>query len=125
MAHKRKGQLTVSGEWARHLRPVLRRAFWKGERQAENVLVRKEQGQVRTTLDDMGTVEGLLAQIEALPPETASVELWIPGHLTLREVEVTEDVAMTVLLDKLLERNLFPCGFRSEAGGRLYLYRGE
>lgn len=34
MSHKRKGQLTVSGEWARHLRPFFRRAFWKAERQA-------------------------------------------------------------------------------------------
>ena len=43
MAHKRKGQLTVSGEWARHLRPWLRRVFWKGERQAEKRLVRAEK----------------------------------------------------------------------------------
>lgn len=34
MAHKRNEHFTVSGEWARHLRPYLRRAFWKGERQA-------------------------------------------------------------------------------------------
>jgi len=43
MSNKRKGQLTVSGEWHRHLRPVLRRAFWKGERQAENAQVRDER----------------------------------------------------------------------------------
>jgi len=43
MAHKRKGQLTVSGEWARHLRPWLRRIFWKTERQAEKTLVRAEE----------------------------------------------------------------------------------
>ena len=35
MSHKRKGQLTVSGEWARHLRPWHRREFWKAERQAQ------------------------------------------------------------------------------------------
>ncbi len=34
MSHKRFNQLTVSGEWAKHLRPYLRRAFWKGERRA-------------------------------------------------------------------------------------------
>ena len=32
MSHKRKGQLTVSGEWAKHLRKFWRRQFWKGER---------------------------------------------------------------------------------------------
>ena len=35
MAHKQKGLLTNSGEWAKHLRPIGRRFFWKGERQAE------------------------------------------------------------------------------------------
>lgn len=47
MSHKRKGQLTTSGEWARHLRPTLRRAFWKKERQAEAGLVRTEQDALR------------------------------------------------------------------------------
>ncbi len=42
MAHKRSGQLTVLAEWARHLRPRLRRAFWKGERQAEKVQILEE-----------------------------------------------------------------------------------
>lgn len=39
MANKRRGQLTVTGEWARHLRPLLRRAFWKRERQAGQALI--------------------------------------------------------------------------------------
>ena len=34
MSHKRRDQLTVSGEWATHLRPVHKRAFWKAERSA-------------------------------------------------------------------------------------------
>lgn len=42
MTRKHKGQLTMSGEWARHLRPLLRRVFWKGERQAEKRLIRAE-----------------------------------------------------------------------------------
>lgn len=42
MANKRRGQLTVTGEWARHLRPALRRAFWKAERQAGKRIVRAE-----------------------------------------------------------------------------------
>lgn len=47
MAHKRKGQLTVLGEWADHLRPRLRRAFWKRERQAERVQVAAETANVQ------------------------------------------------------------------------------
>ena len=36
MANKKKGQLTASGEWAKHLRKYLKKQFWKGERKAEN-----------------------------------------------------------------------------------------
>lgn len=40
VSHKKYNQLTVSGEWAKHLRPFGRRAFWKGERQAFRLSVR-------------------------------------------------------------------------------------
>lgn len=42
MAHKKKGHLTVSGEWAKHLRKLKRNLFWKGERNAGKELVRNE-----------------------------------------------------------------------------------
>jgi hypothetical protein len=42
MSHKRKGQLTVSSEWAKHLRKLLKRQFWKGERLAEKSFIKKE-----------------------------------------------------------------------------------
>jgi len=35
MSYKRKGQLTSSQEWAKHLRKYLKRKFWKKERKAE------------------------------------------------------------------------------------------
>lgn len=47
MAHKRRGQLTVSPERAQHLRPLLRRAFWKAERQAQRVHMAEEASSVR------------------------------------------------------------------------------
>jgi len=34
MSTKKKGLLTVSLEWAKHLRPWGKRLFWKSERQA-------------------------------------------------------------------------------------------
>lgn len=40
MSHKRKGQLTVSGEWAKHLRKFWRRQFWKGERIAGKRMIK-------------------------------------------------------------------------------------
>ncbi|WP_339708069.1 hypothetical protein [Algoriphagus aquimarinus] len=42
MAHKKSGHLTVSGEWAKHLRKQKRNQFWKGERNAGKEFVRTE-----------------------------------------------------------------------------------
>jgi hypothetical protein len=42
MSHKRKGQLTVATDWAKHLRKFLRRQFWKGERRAGQKVILKE-----------------------------------------------------------------------------------
>jgi len=41
MSHKRKGQLTTSPEWAKHLRKIGKRFFWKGERIAEKRMIEK------------------------------------------------------------------------------------
>jgi hypothetical protein len=40
MSHKRKGQLTVSKEWAKHLRKFWRKQFWKGERNESKKYIR-------------------------------------------------------------------------------------
>ena len=42
MSNLKKGQLTVTGRWAKHLRKIFKRAFWKGERQAGKAETRKE-----------------------------------------------------------------------------------
>ena len=42
MSHKRKGQLTVATEQAKHLRKFLKRQFWKAERKAGQVTYNKK-----------------------------------------------------------------------------------
>ncbi|SFT51232.1 hypothetical protein SAMN04489724_1081 [Algoriphagus locisalis] len=42
MAHKKKGNMTISGEWAKHLRNKKKKLFWKGERNAGKEFVRSE-----------------------------------------------------------------------------------
>lgn len=42
MAHKKKGHLTTSPEWAKHLRKYMKNQFWKGERNASKELIRNE-----------------------------------------------------------------------------------
>ena len=43
MSHKRKGQLTVTSEWAKHLRKYLKRQFWKAERKAGQRIITKDR----------------------------------------------------------------------------------
>lgn len=42
MAHKQKGLVTTSGEWAKHLRGFFKRKFWKRERKVSKALARKK-----------------------------------------------------------------------------------
>jgi len=42
MANKRKGQLTTTSEWAKHLRKYLKRKFWKAERKAGKQQIKKD-----------------------------------------------------------------------------------
>ncbi len=42
MTHKKKGQLTTSPEWVKHLRSYMKNQFWRGERNAAKNLIRSE-----------------------------------------------------------------------------------
>jgi hypothetical protein len=42
MAHKKKGHLTTSPEWAKHLRKFMKKQFWGGERTAGKDFIREE-----------------------------------------------------------------------------------
>ncbi len=46
MPKGKKGLLTSSGEWAKHLRPFGKKVFWSGEREAEKQLIDDEIKQV-------------------------------------------------------------------------------
>ena len=73
----------------------------------------------------VAAVEDLLTQVaEFAPRETGSTySLWVPDILTFRGGLVAHDIAMAIVLDALLAKELFPAGFRSERGGRHYTYR--
>jgi hypothetical protein len=125
MSHKRKGQLTVSGALARHLRPLLRKAFWKRERQAEKAHVMTEGAEASSARPKEGSVEQLRAEIAALSAQQALVELWVPDHLTLGGRAVAADVGMSIILDQLLSAGYFPQGVEYQEGGRLCRYGKE
>jgi hypothetical protein len=125
MSHKRQGQIAVSGEWAKHLRPFLRRAFWKKERQATHDLVREESSSQQLDRPAVGTLESLLSAIEALPTNAENAALWVPEHLTYEGNEMQTELAMAVVTDKLLARGLYPNGVARAPGGAHYRYCKE
>jgi hypothetical protein len=54
MSTKKKGMLTVSGEWARHLRPRGRRRFWSVERMAaQRVVLAEASDELIASTDDV------------------------------------------------------------------------
>lgn len=68
MSHKRADQITVSGEWAKHLRPYGKRAFWKAERRAYGQHASQEATVSRAEYDlaSMPTkIQELIARLEA------------------------------------------------------------
>ncbi|WP_425090494.1 hypothetical protein [Tropicimonas sp. S265A] len=42
MSTKKKGVLTVSAEWRKHLRPFYKRIFWKKERRTANRVAKRD-----------------------------------------------------------------------------------
>jgi hypothetical protein len=72
-----------------------------------------------------GTVEELLLQVDSLLDGVRAFELFVPEELTMRDRPVSQNIAMAVLLDRLLGKKLLPDGFAQQATGRLYKYRSE
>jgi hypothetical protein len=69
-----------------------------------------------------GTVEALLSELDVMSPVDGCFKLWVPRDLTFRGQSVPVDVAMAILLDKILGMKYQPNGFSEGDGGRLYKY---
>lgn len=66
-----------------------------------------------------GTVEDLIAALGSVAPAgIQNFELWIPRELTLRGKPTSLDMAMAIVLDKILGM-----GFTAEKDGRIYRYK--
>lgn len=72
-----------------------------------------------------GTVEALLAQVAAVPEGTKTLEIFVPENLTLDGKPVAQNLAMALVLDKLLGKRLYPDGFEQRPTGRRYKYKAE
>jgi hypothetical protein len=68
-------------------------------------------------------VEALVKEVDARAPGCEEFRLWVPARLSLQASEVPMDLAMAVVVDRLLAHGLFPDGFEEVPGGRVYRYR--
>jgi len=82
---------------------------------------------MRAGADDasVGFVEVLLDKVGLWSDAAVNVDLWVPDELTLDGRVVAHDIAMSIVLDRILGRGLFPAGFSKGHGGRLYHYKRE
>ena len=70
------------------------------------------------------TVEVLLSQVDELTIKSSQkFELWVPDILTFRGQTTRSDIAMAIILDKILGKGYEPDGFSDAEGGRIYRYK--
>jgi hypothetical protein len=72
-----------------------------------------------------GTIEALLDEAEAVPMGTDKFELFVPQDLTWQGQPVAQNMAMAIVLDKLLGKHLYPDGFDQRPTGRRYKYKSD
>jgi len=72
-----------------------------------------------------GSVENLLTSVDGIAKDQSSFELFVPNQLTLKGQPIRQDVAMAIVLDRILKHGLFPVGFEERQGGRLYKYKNR
>jgi hypothetical protein len=72
-----------------------------------------------------GTIEDLFAKVDALPAGTKTFELYVPNSLTMKGQPVAQNLAMALVLDRILGKKLYPDGFEQKENGRLYRYTWE
>ena len=117
MATKKKGNITSSPEWAKHLRPGVKRWFWKGERNAEDVYQEAEiEGQY------IESVEELISDIGNWDCEEKEQYLFVKNCLMLKNKPVSNDVGMAIVVDAVLSKNYFPDGAAKRQYGTKYKY---
>jgi hypothetical protein len=87
--------------------------------------MRGESNWTQTEDTSVGSVEALLGQVGRWSDAAANADLWVPEELTFQGQPVAQEVALAIVLDRILSRGLFPNGFTSGAGGRLYHYKRE
>ena len=88
-------------------------------------MLRSEAAQAGPDDAGAGSVELLLDKVGLWSDAAVNADLWVPDELTLCGRVVAHDIALAIVLDRILARGLFPAGFSRGNGGRLYHYKRE
>ena len=67
-------------------------------------------------------IEVLLEEIDSVPEGATNFDLWVPIQLTIRGEAISADVAMAVVLDRMLAKDFLPAGYTQGINGRTYHY---
>jgi hypothetical protein len=65
-------------------------------------------------------IESVLREIDSLPEPADTVSLKVPDKLSLRGSSVPADIALSIVVDRLLTRGYEPDGFEAIEDGRIY-----
>ena len=84
MTTRKKGILTTSSEWAKHLRPQMKRIFWSGERNEEINQIESEKEHIY-----IPTVEELLAEIKSWSLSKEEQYLYVAPSVTYNNVPLS------------------------------------
>jgi len=71
------------------------------------------------------TVEELLSEVASWNPGSTEQELYVAPSLKHENVGVSTDLAMSIVLDKILSLEYFPNGRTDEEHGFIYHYKKE
>ena len=79
----------------------------------------------RESAASFGTLENLLATVDKLAPKTPAFQLYVPQTVTYEGKAIRMDIAMAVLCDRILGKQLYPNGFVQKPNGRVYKYTSD
>jgi len=65
-------------------------------------------------------IESVLREIDALPEATGTVSIKVPDKLSLRGNSVPRDIALSILVDRLLTKGYEPDGFEAIEDALIY-----
>jgi hypothetical protein len=65
-------------------------------------------------------IESVLREIDSLPEARDTVTLKVPDKLSLRGSSVPEDIALSILIDRLLTKGYEPDSIEASDEGRIF-----